>query len=362
MAELEKMATSALNPLAVAGNVASGIFGLVGQSMQQGFAREESEKQRDWNEAIMDKQNEWTLEQWNRTNEYNSPLEQRKRLEEAGLNPLYFGLDGSSAGQVESAQALGYDRAALENMKNPLQAGIEGLMASKNIQLAQSQIEKTEAEKNQIEANTDETKLDVEFKQKTMEYRVEGERLANDLTKEQISKIGEEKKQIAENIKKIIAETETEAETKLLVQAEENLRKMEAKQIAELLPLNKAFIEAQTQAQKAQASLAFAEAAIKRGLIDAGYIDYAIDQMWQETRLKGFQADKVQTEAANAEAIKEINEFKAAIRTGRWSDAMVTSHGDRWIVQQTNSLFNALFGMFSSVSEAIAGPLSGFVK
>lgn len=350
---------SAVNPYA---GLINGGLSMIGNLLNRGAERKEAQRERDWNEAMMDKQNAWSLEQWNRTNEYNSPAEQVKRMREAGLNPMYYGLDGSSANAFQSAQALGYSRASLGSMENPFEAGIQGMMASKNLQLAQTQIEKTEAEKNQIEASTSEKKLDAEFKEKTMQYRVEGERLANDLTKEQISKIGEEKKQIVENIKKIIAETETESARKLLVQAEEHLRKMEAKQIAELLPLQKAFVEAQTSAQKAQASLTFAEVAIKKGLLDAGYIDYAIDQMWQETRMKGFQADKAQSEAANAEAVRLINEFKAAIRTGHWSEAMGTTHGNSWIARQTDELFNALFGMFSSVSEAIAGPLSGFVK
>lgn len=42
-------------------------------------------------------QNDFQSEMWNQTNEYNSPENQRKRLEQAGLNP-YMMMSGSSAG------------------------------------------------------------------------------------------------------------------------------------------------------------------------------------------------------------------------------------------------------------------------
>lgn len=46
---------------------------------------------------LADIQNDWNLSQWNRENAYNSPSAQRQRLEEAGLNPYFFGIDGNTA-------------------------------------------------------------------------------------------------------------------------------------------------------------------------------------------------------------------------------------------------------------------------
>lgn len=40
-------------------------------------------------------QNQWNIEQWNRNNEYNTPENQVKRLQAAGINPYVSGLDGS---------------------------------------------------------------------------------------------------------------------------------------------------------------------------------------------------------------------------------------------------------------------------
>lgn len=50
-------------------------------------------------------QNDWNLQQWNRENEYNSPLEQMKRLEAAGLNPnLVYG-NGATTLSASSPRA-----------------------------------------------------------------------------------------------------------------------------------------------------------------------------------------------------------------------------------------------------------------
>lgn len=88
------------------------------------FNREEAEKQRQWNEAMADKQNAWNYEMWLKQNEYNNPVNQIERLKAAGLNPLYYGLDGSSAGEVTAAQPLAYERASIDNMPNPVASGM----------------------------------------------------------------------------------------------------------------------------------------------------------------------------------------------------------------------------------------------
>lgn len=59
------------------------------------------------NYKIWQEQKEYNLDMWNRENDYNNPANQRKRLEQAGLNP-YLMLNGGSAGiagSVDSANA-----------------------------------------------------------------------------------------------------------------------------------------------------------------------------------------------------------------------------------------------------------------
>lgn len=83
------------------------------------FNREEAEKQRLWSEEMYNKQNAWNYQMWKEQNEYNSPVNQVQRMLDAGLNPLYYGLDGSSAGDISAAQPLGYERASIGNQVNP---------------------------------------------------------------------------------------------------------------------------------------------------------------------------------------------------------------------------------------------------
>lgn len=84
------------------------------------FNAEQAEIQRKWSEAMADKQNAWNYERWLEQNEYNSPTAQYQRLRDAGLNPLFYGLDGTgNAGELTAAQPLGYERANMGNMPNP---------------------------------------------------------------------------------------------------------------------------------------------------------------------------------------------------------------------------------------------------
>lgn len=107
------------------------------------FNREEAEKQRQWNEAMADKQNAWNYEMWLKQNEYNTPEAQVDRLRAAGLNPLYFGLDGSSAGEVTAAQPLAYERASVDNLANPVASGLSAAAQIAQISNLQAQTAKT---------------------------------------------------------------------------------------------------------------------------------------------------------------------------------------------------------------------------
>lgn len=59
--------------------------------------REENQKNRDWNKAMAEQANEWSIEQWNRENAYNTPANVMARLREGGVNPdLFYGNSGQN--------------------------------------------------------------------------------------------------------------------------------------------------------------------------------------------------------------------------------------------------------------------------
>lgn len=72
-----------------------------------GISWEEVLNDKRWQEKMYNRQREDNLADWNMENEYNSPSNQRKLLEEAGYNPALFGdqiAGTSSASSVKEAQ------------------------------------------------------------------------------------------------------------------------------------------------------------------------------------------------------------------------------------------------------------------
>ena len=353
---------------AAIGGIISGI-GAVGSAGVQAYAsgkmnrraerfnREEAEKQRAWNENMAEKQNAWNYRMWQESLDYDKPENQLQRLKEAGLNPLYFGLDGNSASAFQAAaQPLGYERAQAPNYENPVTTGINAFISAKNLA---KDIELKNAEIDKLKDESSGLKLDNEFKEQTMQARAEGVELANNATREQINEVKSRIKLNEEEVKKRIEETRNEIEKRGLIVAEKilaeaNKGKVEAesKSILELLPLQKLLTKAQTDAQKAAAANSYASAAISKGLLDAGYVDKQIDMLIADARQKGAVAD-------NAEAQKAINAWKLAVRNGSVFDVDSYSTGVQRFIAQ---LSDGFFGLISTASEAVGGGLSGFVK
>lgn len=92
---------------AIAGgtNLASGILNNRSVDKANATNLKIAQMNNEWSERMLDKQNAYNTEMWNKTNEYNTAANQRKRLEEAGINP-YMMLNGS-AGTATSQTSAG---------------------------------------------------------------------------------------------------------------------------------------------------------------------------------------------------------------------------------------------------------------
>lgn len=98
------------------------------------WQEQQSTIQREWSEAQADKQNAWNYEMWLKEQEYNSPEFQVERMRAAGLNPLFYGLDGNSVGQAQAAaQPLGYDRASQYAIANPVGSAQDAAMKAAQV-------------------------------------------------------------------------------------------------------------------------------------------------------------------------------------------------------------------------------------
>lgn len=86
--------------IAGAGSIFGGALGLFGSSKAANASLQATRETNKANRELAEYQNDWNLAQWNRQNAYNTPAEQRKRYEEAGINP-YFALGNMSSGNAE---------------------------------------------------------------------------------------------------------------------------------------------------------------------------------------------------------------------------------------------------------------------
>lgn len=84
------------------------------------------------NQILAKQQNDWNIEQWNRQNEYNSPANQVKLMQDAGLNPNSWTNAGSTAGAITSAdmataqspQLTNHDSDRIQNAMAAVQLGL----------------------------------------------------------------------------------------------------------------------------------------------------------------------------------------------------------------------------------------------
>lgn len=139
------------------GNIVGTISNNKNIKRQIAAQREENEKNRAWNQAQAERANQWSIDQWNRENAYNTPYEQMARMRSAGLNPDMMYQNGSSANVASSSPSVTptapSDPINTSNLANLQTVGdvMNNTLAST---LAASQIKKTEAEANKTGAET----------------------------------------------------------------------------------------------------------------------------------------------------------------------------------------------------------------
>lgn len=114
------------------------------------IARETNQANKEINQSQLD----YNWDMWHAQNNYNRPSEQRQRLIDAGLNPIYYGLDGNSAGSAPAFNPIGaqqsspmqaYDFNALSDIGLKL-AQIENLQADSDNKQGQSELARVRSE------------------------------------------------------------------------------------------------------------------------------------------------------------------------------------------------------------------------
>lgn len=100
-----------------------------------------------YNENAADRAQERQMDMFNKMAEYNSPKNQVERLKKAGLSVgLMYGQNGTTGTQ----QAVSAPQAHINGNTGLTESAINAMMAEKNLQLLDSQINKNNAEANKI--------------------------------------------------------------------------------------------------------------------------------------------------------------------------------------------------------------------
>lgn len=94
------------------GSIINGITSLIATNQANKANREIARETNASNERINQSQIDYNWDMFHAENEYNNPINQRNRLVQAGLNPIYFGLDGNSSASGQAFTPLGAQQAS----------------------------------------------------------------------------------------------------------------------------------------------------------------------------------------------------------------------------------------------------------
>lgn len=149
---------------------------------------QENEKNRQYNLQLAKMQNEWNLQQWERENEYNNPLNQMARLKAAGLNPnLVYGNGAAQSTAAPSPSLTSGAPSSPQDMSLMAQRPTVGQIMNQALQnrILQAQVENTEAQ-------TKKTLTDAGISQIQLEYEDAKQLIGLDLMRQTFDKNSKE--------------------------------------------------------------------------------------------------------------------------------------------------------------------------
>lgn len=121
------------------------LFGSAQQKRQNEFNAEQAKLNRDFQTSEREASQQWNLEQWQRENEYNSPVQQMARMKEAGINPnVAIGqLANNGSGSVRTSPQSGASASSVGMFSSGFGQAFQRYNETR---LINSQIDKTNAE------------------------------------------------------------------------------------------------------------------------------------------------------------------------------------------------------------------------
>lgn len=129
--------------------IAPGI-GLISSLGEGLFNISAQNKANEQNQKNMMMQRQWSIDDWNRNNAYNSPAAQMERFKAAGLNPNLIYGQTNTAAPVRSSDTA---RIQAPQVNGLAQSMLAGFMAMYDLQKKQAETNNLEKQKDLIEAN-----------------------------------------------------------------------------------------------------------------------------------------------------------------------------------------------------------------
>ena len=168
-----------LDPLSAVGlglGAASGIGNIFSSSHSNSQNMKINRMNNEFNAREAEKARQYQTEMWNKTNEWNSPKNIRKRLEEAGYNP-YLGLDSSNVGTAQSVGSSSSASAAPPIQNNPIQFdGFQNALStavqmSNSTKVSNAEFDNLQGQKSLSDAKAADTLSNIDWYKLTPEYR-----------------------------------------------------------------------------------------------------------------------------------------------------------------------------------------------
>lgn len=168
-----------LDPLIGAGlisGVGSAIGNIIGTKSSNSQNMKINQMNNEFNAREAEKARQYQTEMWNKTNDWNSPKNVRKRLQEAGYNP-YLGLDSSNVGTAQSAGSSSPASAAPPIQNNPVQFdGLQNALStaiqmSNSTKVSNAEIDNLQGQKGLADAQAAATLSGIDWYKFTPEYR-----------------------------------------------------------------------------------------------------------------------------------------------------------------------------------------------
>lgn len=166
-------------PLVAAGLI-SGVGSLVGNALSTSSSNSKNmqinKMNNEFNAREAEKARKYQTEMWNKTNEWNSPKNIRKRLQEAGYNP-YLGMDSSNVGTAQSVGSSSPASAAPPIQNNPMQFdGIQNALSTaiqmdNATKVSNAEVSNLQGQKSLSDAKAADTLSNIDWYKLTPEYR-----------------------------------------------------------------------------------------------------------------------------------------------------------------------------------------------